>query len=67
MFKKITCVSSNVSLEEPRSGEGLAAVGTLAALAVGPHVHREGRHRHVHLVAVRTTPRLLLYDNLTLI
>ena len=53
-----TCVSSNVSLQQPGPGEGLAAVRTLAALAVCAHVHREGWNGHVHLVAVWTPPGL---------
>ena len=47
-------VSSDVSLQQPGPGEGLAAEGTLAALGVGSHVHREGRVGDVDLVAVRT-------------
>ena len=53
-----TCVSSYVSLQEPRPREGLAAVRTLAALAVRAHVHRKRRYGHVDLVAVRTPARL---------
>lgn len=53
-------VGSYVSLQQPGSAEALPAVGALAALAVRPHVHAVGRHRHVHLVAVRTFARLLV-------
>lgn len=55
-----TCVSSNVSLQEPGPGEALATVGTLAALVMSPHVHGEGRHGHIHLVTVGTAPSLLV-------
>lgn len=53
-------VRADVALQQPGSGEALATEGTLAALAVRPHVHREGRHGHVHLGAVRTLARLLV-------
>lgn len=50
----------DVSLQQPGSREALAAVRTLAALVVRAHVHGEGRHGDVHLVAVRTTTCLLV-------
>lgn len=53
-------VGSDVSLQEPGSREALAAEGALAALAVGAHVHRKGRHGDVHLGAVRALPGLLV-------
>lgn len=53
-------VSADVSLQQPGPREALATEGTLAALAVRAHVHREGRHGHVHLGAVRTLARLLV-------
>jgi hypothetical protein len=56
----LTCVRSDVALEEPGSGEALAAEGTLAALVVRAHVHRVGGHGDVHLVAVRTPARLFV-------
>lgn len=49
-----------MALEQPRPGEALAAVLTLAALVVGPHVHRVGRHANVELVAVRAPSGLLV-------
>lgn len=49
-----------MTLQQPWSGEALAAVAALAALAVRAHVHAVGRHAHVHLVAVRTASRLLV-------
>jgi hypothetical protein len=49
-----------VPLQQPRPGEAFPAEGALAALTVRAHVHTEGRHRHVDLVAVRTSPRLLV-------
>ncbi|KAJ8877539.1 hypothetical protein PR048_021994 [Dryococelus australis] len=55
-----TCVRADVSLQEPGPGEALATVGALAALVVRPHVHGEGRHRHIHLPAVRAAARLLV-------
>ena len=55
---KFTCVRSNVALQQPRPGEGFAAVRTLAALTVGADVHRESRYRHVDFVAMRATSRL---------
>jgi len=53
-------VGPDVSLQEPGAGEALATVRALAALVVGPHVHREGRHGHIHLVTVGTTSSLLV-------
>lgn len=49
-----------VTLEQPRPGEALAAIVALAALIVSPHVHTEGRHTDVDLVAVRASPGLLI-------
>lgn len=60
MDSSLTCMSAYMALQQPRSGEALAAVAALAALAVRPHVHAVGRHAHVDLVAVRTAPRLLV-------
>ena len=42
-------VCANVSLEQPRPREPLAAVWTGAALRVCPHVHAVRRDRRVHL------------------
>lgn len=58
----LTCVGADVPLQQPRPGEALAAVRALAALIVGAHVHRVGRHRDVHLVAVRAAARLLVHQ-----
>lgn len=55
-------VRAYVTLQQPWPGEALAAVLTLAALVMGAHVHREGRHRDVHLLAVRTVARLLVHN-----
>ena len=49
----LSSVSSDVTLEQPRSGERLATERTLAARGVGPHVHAEGGRAAVLLVAVR--------------
>ena len=40
-----------MSLEQPGPRERLAAHLTLVAQVVREHVHRQGRHAHVHLVA----------------
>lgn len=53
-------VRADVTLQQPGPRKALAAEGALAALAVRPHVHGEGRHRHVHLGAVRALARLLV-------
>lgn len=55
-----TCVRANVSLEQPRSREALAAVVALAALVVRAHVHGEGGHADVELVAVGAAARLFV-------
>ena len=44
-------VSSDVPLQQPGPGEGLATEGALAARGVGPHVHAQGRGAAVLLVA----------------
>ena len=44
-------VTSLVSMEKPRSREALAADVAGVGEAVGEHVHRQGRHAHVELVA----------------
>ena len=48
--------------EEPGPGECLGAVGTLVVPVVGLHVHRQGRHGGVVLVAHRAVPPLLCVD-----
>jgi len=55
-------VGADVALEEPRSREALAAGRALAALVVGPHMHRVRGHRNVHLLAIGTMTRLLVHD-----
>lgn len=55
-------VRSDVPLQEPGTREALAAVRTLAALAVRAYVHAVSRHRHVHLIAVRTLAGFLVRD-----
>lgn len=52
----------DVTLEQPRAREALAAGRTLAALVVRAHVHRVRRHRDVHLGAVRATAGLLVLE-----
>ena len=47
----LSSVSSDVTLEQPRSGERLATERTLAARGVGPHVHAEGGRAAVLLAA----------------
>ena len=44
-------VTSLVSMEKPRSREALAADVAGVGEAVGEHVHRQGGHAHVELVA----------------
>ena len=39
------------NLQQPWPREGLAADVALVVEVVGEHVHAEGRHAHVHLVA----------------
>ena len=51
---------SDVSLQEPGSGEALSTVRSLAPLVVRPNVHGESWHRHVSLVAVRALVGLLI-------
>lgn len=58
----LTCVRPDVTLEQPRAREALAAGRTLAALVVRAHVHRVRRHRDVHLGAVRATAGLLVLE-----
>lgn len=60
--QRVTCVRTYVSLQQPRSGEALAAVVALAPLIVGPHVHAERRHADVDLVAVRASSGLLVAE-----
>lgn len=55
-----TCVRAYVPLQQPRPGEALAAIVALAALIVGPHMHAEGGHADVDLVAVRAPSGLLI-------
>lgn len=50
---------SDVALQEPWPGKGLAAVRALAALTVRADVHGEGGHRDVHLVTMGTASGLL--------
>ena len=56
----VTCVSPDVALKQPGSREALPAEVALAALVVGPQVHRVGRHRDVGLVAVRALAGLFV-------
>jgi len=47
----VPCVAPHVPLQQPRPREGFAADVALVVEVVGEHVHAEGRHAHVHLVA----------------
>ena len=53
-------MSPDVTLQEPRPGEALSAVGALAALVVRAEVHGEGGHGDVGLVAVRALSGFLV-------
>lgn len=53
-------MSSDVALKQPRSGETLPAILTLASLVVSPHVHGKCRHADVEFVAVWTSPCLFV-------
>lgn len=55
----ITCMSSDVTLQEPRPGERFTTIGAFASLTVGSDVHRESRNRNVNFIAMRTTSRLM--------
>lgn len=52
-------VGPHVALQEPGPTEGLAAHSALVLQVVGHHVHGQGRHGHVHLVAGGALPGLL--------
>lgn len=52
-------VSPDVTLEEPRPGEGLAAEMALARQGVGPDVHLQRSHADVDLLAVLAGERFL--------
>ena len=58
----LTRVGSNVSLQQPRPREALAAEVALAALVVGAHVHAVGGYADVHLVAVGTAAGLFVAE-----
>ena len=58
----LPCVDPDMVGEEPGPGECLGAVGTLVVPVVGLHVHRQGRHGGVVLVAHRAVPPLLCVD-----
>ena len=45
----LASVRSHMSLQQPRTREGLPADVTLVTKVVGENVHRQGRHRNVHL------------------
>ena len=51
----LSCVSAEMSLQQPGPGERLAAVLTLAGQSVGSDVHLEGALGVVSLVAVFTS------------
>jgi len=47
----VASVRAQVTLQQPRPGEGLVAHGALVAQVMSQHVHRQGGHGHVHLAA----------------
>ena len=47
----VSGVTSHVALQQPRPGESLSTDITLVVEVVGEHMHAEGRHADVHLVA----------------
>lgn len=53
-------VRADVTLQQPGSREALATVRACAALVVRAHVHAEGRHGDVDLLAVGTLAGLLV-------
>ena len=50
-IRLVPCVTSHVALQQPRSRESLSTYITLVVEVVGEHMHAEGRHADVHLVA----------------
>ncbi len=52
----------DVALQQPRPGEALATVRTLAALVVGPEVHGVGWHGNIGLVAMWALPSLFVFQ-----
>lgn len=58
----LACMRTDVTLQQPGTGEALIAGRTLAALVVGTYVHRVGRHGDVHLGAVRTSTGFLIFQ-----
>ena len=47
----VSGVTSHVALQQPRPGESFSTDITLVVEVVGEHMHAEGRHADVHLVA----------------
>ena len=58
----LSCVDPDVVCEEPGPGEGLVAVVALEVPVVGLHVHCQGGHGGVVLVADRAVTSLLSVD-----
>ena len=58
----LSSVDPDVVGEEPGPGECLGAVGTLVVPVVGLHVHGQGGHACVELVANCATSSLLSVD-----
>ena len=50
-IRLVPCMTSHVALQQPRSRESLSTDITLVVEVVGEHMHAEGRHADVHLVA----------------
>lgn len=57
-YVSLTCVSSNVSLKQPGSGESLATDLADTRQGVGPNVHLKGTQAHIFLVTVFAAERL---------
>lgn len=51
---------ANVSLQQPRPREALAAIMALAPLIMRPDVHTKRRHADIDLIAVWTPSSLLI-------
>ena len=50
-IRLVPCMTSHVALQQPRPGESFSTDITLVVEVVGEHMHAEGRHADVHLVA----------------
>lgn len=59
-LRNITCVRTNVTLQQPWPWKSFPAMWALAALVMGANMHRISWHRHVHFVTVRTPTSFLI-------